>query len=339
MRILSAMRSHAVAALIVAVTVLPAQAQKRLKLGTAAPSGSSFHHILEEMGAEWKGQDVHLKIFPGGTRGGEAQMVREMRTGGLDLCLLSAIGLSEIDPTVEALQSIPLMFHSLEEYDYVAARLQPRLARRLREKGFVVLFWADAGWVRFFSKTPVSRPDDLRKLKLFTWAGDVLAVELYTENQFKPVVLETEDILPSLKTGMIQAVPMPPYVALMTQVYVDAPYMLDLKWAPLAGALVVSEESWNKLDPAAQRELARAAGEAGRKMKASNRRESDAAVAAMTKRGLRTVGVSPTYENEWRQAVQRSYPKLREKKITPELFDEITRLVAEYRSMRAEAAR
>ena len=132
---------------------------------------------------------------------------------------------------------------------------------------------------------------------------------------------------------------MPPYVALMTQVYVDAPYMLDLKWAPLAGALVVSEESWNKLDPAAQRELARAAGEAGRKMKASNRRESDAAVAAMTKRGLRTVGVSPTYENEWRQAVQRSYPKLREKKITPELFDEITRLVAEYRSMRAEAAR
>lgn len=308
-----------------------AQAQQRMKLGTAAPSGSSFHTILKEMGREWKKQNVNLKVYPGGIKGGEAQMVRDMRNGGLDVCLLSAIGLAEIDPTMESLQSIPLMFHSLDEFDYVAARLQPRLAKRLREKGFVVLFWADAGWVRFFTKTPVTRPDDLRKLKLFTWAGDVLAVDLYTRNRFQPVVLETDDILPSLKTGMIEAVPMPPYVALMTQVYVDAPYMLDLKWAPLAGALVVSEKSWNDLSPGAQRALARSAGEAGAKMKATNRLESDAAVAAMTRRGLRTMAVSPAVEEEWRAVAARTWPALREKKITPELFDEIVRLVAEYR--------
>ncbi|MBK5259251.1 MAG: TRAP transporter substrate-binding protein DctP [Thermoanaerobaculia bacterium] len=324
----------AVTAILCTLTALPAMAQKRMKLGTAAPTGSSFHRILEEMGTEWKQQGIDLKMYAGGIRGGEAQMVREMRGGALDLCLISAIGLSEIDPTVEALQSIPLLFRSLDEFDFVAMRLQPKLAQRLRAKGFVVLFWADAGWVRFFSTKPVTRPDDLRRLKLFTWAGDVLAVDLYTKNQFKPVVLETEDILPSLKTGMIEAVPMPPYMALMTQVYRDAPYMLDLNWAPLAGALVVTESSWNRLDAATQRELARAAGEAGTRMKATNRRESDAAVAAMTKRGLKTTSVPIAALSEWRATAERTYPALREKKITPELFDEITRLIVEYRHAR-----
>lgn len=314
-----------------AIAALPGASETRLKLGTAAPSGSSFHDVLIAMETQWKKSGVHLKIYTGGVKGGEAQMVREMRNGSLDVCLLSAIGLAEIDPSIEALQSIPLMFRSLAEYDHVAARLQPQLARRLRDKGFVVLFWADAGWVRFFSSKPVRTPDDLRKLKLFTWAGDVLAVDLYTQNRFKPVVLETEDILPSLKTGMIEAVPMPPYMALMTQIYVDAPYMLDLNWAPLAGALVVTEKSWQKLDPTEQRALARAAGDAGVSMKASNRRQSDAAVDAMKKRGLKIASVPASLESEWRLVAERTYPALREKKITPQLFDEIVALVAEYR--------
>jgi TRAP-type transport system periplasmic protein len=320
-----------VTAAVCSIAVVPAPAQTRLKLGTAAPSGSSFHNILLEMATPWKKAGVDLKVWAGGVRGGEAQMVREMRNGSLDACLLSAIGLAEIDASIEALQSLPLMFRSLPEYDYVATRLQPQLARRLRDKGFVVLFWADAGWVRFFSTKPVRTPDDLRKLKLFTWEGDVLAVDLYRQNRFNPVVLETEDILPSLKTGMIEAVPMPPYMALMTQVYVDAPYMLELNWAPLAGALVVSEKSWQKLDPATQRALALAAGSAGVSMKTNNRRESEAAIAAMKKRGLQTVAVSPELEAEWRLVAERTYPALREKKITPELFDEIVALVAEYR--------
>lgn len=320
-----------VSAALCAIAALPAGAQARLKLGTAAPSGSSFHKVLTQMKTQWKAAGVDSTIYAGGVQGGEAQMVRRMRSGSLDACLLSAIGLAEIDPTIEALQSIPLMFRSLEEYDHVAARLQPQLAARLREKGFIVLFWADAGWVRFFSTKPVRTPDDLRKLKLFTWAGDVLAVDLYRQNRFNPIVLETEDILPSLKTGMIEAVPMPPYMALMTQVYVDAKYMLELNWAPLAGALVVSEKSWQKLDPAAQRALAIAAGEAGATMRATTRLESDAAIAAMKKRGLKTAAISPALEAEWRQVAERTYPALREKKITPRLFDEIVQLAAEYR--------
>jgi TRAP-type C4-dicarboxylate transport system, periplasmic component len=121
------------------------QAQQRVKLGTLAPKDSSFHRILIDMGSQWSTQGVELKIYAGGARGGESEMVSHMRNGALDAGLLTAVGLSDIDPSVQALQSIPMFFRSLAEVDYVGEKLRPRLEKRLREKGFVVLFWADAG--------------------------------------------------------------------------------------------------------------------------------------------------------------------------------------------------
>ncbi len=318
-------------ALVLAALPLPLHAQRKMRLGTVAPRDSSFHKILSTMAGEWKARGVDLKIFPGGVRGGEAEMVSLMRNGALDAGLLTAVGLSEIDPSVEALQSVPMLFRSLAEVDHVGEKLRPRMEKRLREKGFVVLFWADAGWVRFFSKTRIERPDDLRKAKLFTWAGDVSAVKLYRAGGFHPVALETNEILPSLQTGMINAVPLPPYVALATQVFVHAPHMLQLDWAPLVGALVVTEKSWNGLTPEVQHSLARAAAEAGRQMKARNRAESDQAVAKMKLRGLQVSTVSPALQFEWRKVAEARYAGIRGGKIPADLFDEVVSLLDEYR--------
>ncbi|HUP45597.1 MAG TPA: TRAP transporter substrate-binding protein DctP [Thermoanaerobaculia bacterium] len=317
---------------------LEAQGETRMRLGTVAPKDSSFHRILADMGTEWKKQEVNLKIFPGGARGGEAEIVSLMRNGALEAGLLTAVGLSEIDPSVHALQSVPMLFQSMEEVDYVGEKLRPRLEKRLRDQGFVVLFWADAGWVRFFSKSRIVTPDDLRKAKLFTWAGDVSTVDLYRKSGFQPVPLETSDILPSLQTGMINAVPLPPYVAMTTQVFMHAPYMLQLDWAPLVGALVVTEKSWNRLTPGQQRELARAAGAAGALMRKRNRLESDQAVAKMQQRGLKVTPVSPAVKAEWRKAVEQRHAHFRGSRIPADLFDEVMSHLAQYRSAARQIA-
>lgn len=309
----------------------PAHKPARIKLGTVAPKDSSFDKILVEMGQKWQKHDVVLKIYPGGTLGGEAEMVRRMKNGALDAGLLTVVGLSEIDDSVEALQSMPMMFRSLEEVDFIGEKLRPRLERRLRDKGFVVLFWADAGWVRFFSKSEILRPDDLKRTKLFTWAGDVEATDIYKAAGFRPVPLETNDILPSLQMGMINAVPLPPYVALATQVFKQAPHMLELNWAPLVGAFVITETAWNTFPPATQKALATAAADAGRTMKARNRLESDRAVEVMKKRDLRVHKVPPQFEAEWQRAAEQSYPMIRGRIVPVDLFDEVKRLLSEYR--------
>lgn len=307
----------------------------KLRLGTLAPRDSSFHKILQGMGQKWKTAPdggVELTIYPGGGRGGEAVMVREMRNGILDAGFLTVTGLSGIDPSVEALQSMPMMFHSLAEVDYIGEKLRPRLEKKLRDHGFVMLFWADAGWLRFFTKEPIVRPADLKKHKIFTWAGDARQVDIYKAAGYHPVPLETNDILTGLRTGMISAVSLPPLYALTTQAYDPAPNMLELNWAPLVGGLVVTERAWKKLTPAQQSHLAQAAAEAGLEMKARNRLESDQAVVAMTKRKLKVQKVTPEVEAEWRKAAQAAYPEIRGKIVPADLFDEVQRLLKEYRA-------
>ena len=74
-------------------------------------------------------------------------------------------------------------------------------------------------------------------------------VQWYKANGFRPVALAAGDIPAQLKltTGMIDAAPSPPYPALLLQIFRDAKYMLDVRVAPLYGALVITNEAWNKI--------------------------------------------------------------------------------------------
>src|SRR5277367_6541713 len=145
----------AVAALLAAGSASNAAAQTRIRLATMLPSGTSYHHSLQEMGEKWKkasNGSLALTIYADSNMGSEDEIVRRMRVGQLQAAVLTVAGLSDIDPAVGALQKMPLVYRSLDEAAYVRDKLAPDLDRRLADKGFVVLFWADAGWVRLFSK-------------------------------------------------------------------------------------------------------------------------------------------------------------------------------------------
>ena len=307
----------------------------QIRLGTLAPSGSSFHTALVEMGQKWRqmsGGSVKLTIYPDGTQGGEADMVRMMRAGILTAGMFTVVGLSEIDPSVGGLSFLPLTFRSWEEYDYVVERLSPRLEKLLLDKGFVMLFWGDAGWVRFFSKTAAVRPDDFKPFKIFTWAGDAHQVDLMKALGYHPVPRETADILPGLRTDLINAIPLPPNQAMLGQCYTVAKHMLALKWTVLSGGTIIRKDTWDKIPPDLQKQLRSAADVAGAKIRASDRKEDEESIAAMQKKGLIVNQVTPQAEAEWQRLTKVIYPELRGKVVPADIFDEVQRLVAEYRA-------
>lgn len=316
-------------------TKMYAQVPIRVRLGTLAPKGSSYHQILLGMAEKWRqapGGGVSLTIFADGSMGGEADMVRRMRIGQIQSGLLTVVGLSTIDPSVSALQDMPMMFHSLDEVDYVRQKLSPAIERKLLEKGFVVLFWGDSGWVRFFSKQPVLYPADMKKMKLFTWAGDAHQLEIMKTGGYQPVPLETNDILPSLQTGLITAVPSTPFYALAGQFYGPAPHMLELNWAPLVGGAVITKKAWDSIPASAQEIILKSAKEAGEQIQSKSRAEGDQAVEAMKKRGLILHPVTSEIEAVWRKAAEEVYPKIRGTIVPSDLFDEVQKLLQEYRA-------
>ncbi len=306
-----------------------------IRLGTLAPSGSSFHKALVEMSEKWRtasAGSVKLTIYPDGVQGGEADMVRLMRANALTAGMFTVVGLSEIDKSVGGLSFLPLTFRTWEEYDYVVEKLSPRLEKLLLDKGFVVLFWGDAGWVRFFSKTPAIHPDDFKQFKMFTWQGNAYQVDLMKALGYHPVPLETASILPGLRTDLINAIPLPPNQALMGQCYTVARNMLALKWTVLSGAAIVRKDTWDKIPLDLQKQLRSAAAIAGAKIRESDRREDEESIAAMQKKGLVVHPVTPQVEEAWMRLTKIIYPEIRGKVVPADIFDEVQRLVAEYRA-------
>ncbi len=330
-----------IASVMVAGAVAAGGATQVVKLTTLAPKDHSFHRSLLKMGQTWRqisGGQVDLIVYPGGIQGGEAAMVDRMNIHQVQAAMLTAVGLAEIEPDVSGLQNMPMMFRDFAEVEYIQSQLQPRLEKQMRAKGYMVLFWADTGWVRFFSRNPAVRPDDFRRLKMFTWAGSSAQVDIMKESGFRPVSLETSDILVSLQNGLIDAVPNTPFYALYTQIYSVAPHMLEITWAPLVGATVMTSRAWDRIPAAWQPEFRKAAAAAGQEIKAAGRAEGDQAVQTMKEKwGLKVHTMTPEIETEWRQLAEGIYPKIRGPIVPAEIFDEVQQKLAEYRAKRSTA--
>jgi TRAP-type transport system periplasmic protein len=310
---------------------------KPFRIGTLAPKNSLYHRQLLEIGEAWRtaqGGNAKFVVFPDGSQGGEVELARRMRIGQLQGALLSIVGLSEIEPSINALQSIPLLFKTWEEVDHVREKMRTSMEKKFLDRGFIVLAWGDAGWVRFFSKDPLMRPDDFKKMKFFSFAGENEQQEIMKSLGFTPVPLETADILPSIQTGLINVVPSTPYFALATQIYGKVPNMLEINWAPVVGALVVTQKAWNEMSPAGQQALRSSGEKAGIQIRNKARQEVDEAVQAMAKRGLVIQKPNAEQLKEWQELADKLYPRIRGTLVPAETFDEVMQHLKAYRSAR-----
>ena len=300
-----------------------------------APKNSLYHRQMMDLGEAWRaaqGGTAKYQVFTDGSQGGEAELARRMRIGQLQGALLSVVGLREIEPSIAALQNMPLLFKSWDEVDYVRDKMRPGMEKKFLDKGFVVLAWGDAGWVRFFSKDAAVRPDDYKRMKFFAWGSEAEQQAIMKSLGYTPVPLETSDILPAIQTGMINVVPSTPYFALASQIFSSAPNMLEINWAPIVGAFVVTKKAWDDMSPAAQDALRSASDKAGVQIRAKARAEVDEAVDAMKKRGLVVNRPSPEQMQEWNDLAEKLYPRIRGAMVPAETFDEVFMHLKAYRA-------
>lgn len=302
------------AALLLATgTILSAQAP--IKIGTIAPEQSVWAKTMKEMGEAWKARSagrVTYILFPA-TVGSEDQILRDMRISRkLQAAQLSAITLGSIDQAFNVF-ALPMFFENFEEVDAVLTRVGPTLEQRLEAKGLKVLNWGYVGWVHLFTTKPVKTLDDIKKLKLYTSAGDDVFPKWYRENGFNPVPLDPSQMSSALSTRMIEAVPLTPYSAQVFTWYKSASYMTDIGFAPLLGATVITLDAWKKIAPDDQRVIQEEALKAGAKLRTEIPRLDRQAIEAMKKGGLT---VSAVDSSEWRKtgekfgdAMRAQFPK------------------------------
>jgi TRAP-type C4-dicarboxylate transport system substrate-binding protein len=307
-----------------------------LRLATLAPKDTSFDKTLRKMGQEWKTSTkgkASLIVYAGGSQGSEGELIKKMRINRLHAALLTGIGLSEIDESVAIFQKVPLLYRDFDELEHVMEKMAPVLEERILSKGFVVLCWIDSGWVRIFSKKPILTPEDMRESKLFTWAGDPKQTDLLKKMGFRPIAIDSTEIVSSLTTGLIDTVPMPPFYALASQTYSTAPYMLDFNYAPITGAIVITKAMWSRFSSEEQNAMKAAAIEAGKEMTASGRNESEESIQVMIDSwNLKSQEMNDDLRSQWQSVSTEAYGHIRDNTVPGEIWDQVTQILTSYRA-------
>lgn len=320
-------------ALLLGAVAQPASAQT-IKLGTLAPKGSPWYKAIQDLAEAWKKDSngrIRVRIYAGGVSGDEPDMTRKMRIGQLHAASMTGAGLMSIAQEIQALQ-MPMMFRSDQELDYVRERMAPRFEGALAAKGFIVLNWVDAGWVYFFTKTPVVTLEDLRPLKLFAWVGETAHIGGWRDAGFHPIPLPVTEIHTALQSGLIQALPTTPIAALSFQWFGQAKHMTDLKWAPLVGATVITKRKWRRIPMAFRPAMMKSARAIGNRLQGSIRSLGAKAIKVMKKHGLQVHPVPPEAAAQWEKGARKAYGSIVGKIVPADVVAEVERLRDEFRA-------
>src|SRR5262245_41064022 len=110
-----------------------------INLGTVATEGTPWAEVLNRMKQDWlkaSNGKVVVRLFAGGSLGGENEMVDAVRIGQIQAVGVSGVALERIVPGVGALQ-LPMIMDSYDDLDRVRTALEPRLEEAMAKEGFI----------------------------------------------------------------------------------------------------------------------------------------------------------------------------------------------------------
>lgn len=321
------------AVLLLLLTAPGARAETiTIKLATLAPQGSSWERALRDLGSRWEAQSrgvVTLRIYAGGVAGNEGAMLRKLRIGQLQAASVTSVGLHDIDPAAQVLQT-PLLIRTDGELDHVMRELGPEFERRFAERGFVVLGWTDVGWVRLFTARALLEPREAHRHRTWVWSGDPTAAALFKAAGFRPVITDSTDVLPSLQSGLIDAFPSAPLAALGMQWLALAPHMLDVPWAPLLAAMVIDGGTWSRIPAELRPALHATALEIAASIRGQVREQERKAIAVMRQYGLQVAALDAAQRARWEALGPVVHPVMRGA-VPPEIFERVQAALRQYR--------
>jgi len=165
-----------------------------IKVATIAPDGSTWINVLREYDAQIRKESngrIGFKIYAGGVAGDEIDVLKKIRIGQYHAGGFTGVGIGEIAPNVRVLDS-PFLFKNYDEVDHIYQKFSDELEKEIEKGGFVLLGWAEVGFVYTFTKTPVYGIEDLKKIKMWAWQGDPIAEVAYKVESIVAKLLEQD---------------------------------------------------------------------------------------------------------------------------------------------------
>ncbi|MBL8965990.1 MAG: TRAP transporter substrate-binding protein DctP [Spirochaetaceae bacterium] len=274
------------AALVLAAA--PLFAQLELKVAAYVPANSPWDLGLKRLAADFdriSGGKVRL-VFPQSLKAAdESDIIRKMRIG-VDGALLTTMGIAELHPDSLAL-ALPSLFRNDAEFDAALAKVEPLIRAKLSDR-YVMLTIARGGWVRFFSKAPMTYPEDLGRMRMSVSPNDEKFQRLFQSIGTRTVKGTMPELTLQLSSNAVDAFYLSPVLvaSLWSQYRGKVLYMSPFRVAPFIGAVVFTKQAWDKVPAEFRPRLEEATREAARRMAADSAKLEEEAIAGLLKDGL-----------------------------------------------------
>ncbi len=275
---------------------------KTFKIATIAPAGTVWLKQMKK-GAEIIKQKtegrVKIKYYPGGVMGNDASVHRKIRVGQLQGGAFTSGGLAQFYADIQVL-SLPMLFNSLDEVDYVRSKLDETLKQNMEKNGFVILGIAEGGFAKIMSREPMVKLESIRASKVWIPEGDIVVLETYKTLGISPISLPISDVFTGLQTGLIETVSVTSTAAIAFQWHTSTSYLTDTPIIYLIGLLAIQKKAFDKISPEDQLIVRTAIGDAFKTLDTLNRADNIQASEALRAEGIKFVKPEAEELKRWK---------------------------------------
>ncbi len=304
-----------------------------IKVALITPEGSTWTNTLYKMAEEVKERtngEVEFKIYAGGISGDELDVLRKMRVNRIQAAGFSGVGLGVLLKKIRILEA-PLLFKSYEEIDFIKERLYNEFSSGFEKKGYVLLGFAEAGFVYFFSKKNLSNPETLKAVKMWVWKGDSVAETFLTTFGIRTFPLHLTDVNTGLETGMIDSFYSPPLASVAFQWFSRVRYILDYPMVNSTGAFLLKKKTFDSLSEKNKVIVKEAAKKYCDELVRLSRRDNIEALEALQEAGIEFVSPAKEQIAAFENNALNTYEKNKPGLYSRDLFNRVKSLLKEYR--------
>jgi tripartite ATP-independent transporter DctP family solute receptor len=282
-----------------------------------------FKEIVEEK----SDGNIKVRLFPGGTLGGDIQTLSAIQGGTVEMSVMNA-GLLAGNVKDFAVVDLPFLFESTEQAAAVMdGPVGEALTAKLPEKGLVGLGYWELGFRDLTNnRHPVAKADDIAGLKIRTLQSPIY-IELFNALGANAVPMPFPEVYTGLETGAVDGQENPVSVILSSKFAEVQKYLTLTHHTYNPQAVVISKKFWDELNPDEQKLLQDAAIEARGHQREAARAYNDKALEELKEEGMEVTEL-PAAELEKLRAKAKPVVEKFSQEIDPALMQQLQEAIA-----------
>lgn len=310
-----------------------------IRVATIIPGGMGWtkraKEILLPRMKEIAGDRISMKIYWGGVKGDDEEILAQMRAGLMDGAAFSGHGASLACPEFSVL-SLPFLFNDWDEVDHVRNKMFPVFDSYMEKNGLRMLLWVDQDFDQVYTtRIPPVSLENFRKCEFLRWYGD-LEKMLFMTIGVRSTPARVPQVLSIISDGQADAAIAPAMWVLGSQVFSTVKYVWPgrIRYSP--AVVVLSPKAVDRVPPDLVEQFFALRDTVSREFIEYSRTDSEKCLQAMIAYGIREVRMDEKSSAQFTAIAKTLYDRAAGVLYPRSLLDQVQASLAEFRSNKKE---